>query len=183
FATLARIEVASAAVGLSIALGSALAGGGVLSLAIGTVSASMTSSLLSLLLLSKGFRPQPQFHLKAIQPYFAFGLFSAGENIVGALNRQMEILIGGLTSTSAALGLFAVPRELSLKASTLINPVVNRVGFPLMTTIREEKNLLRTTYLEVIKISAALNFPIYGALLFFAVQIVLVLRSEEHRSE
>jgi O-antigen/teichoic acid export membrane protein len=107
-----------------------------------------------------------------------FGGYMVGENLAGTLHRQADIFIGGLISSPATLGVFSVPRDLSLRVATVINPILTRIGFPVMAQIKHDRDKLKSIYLQTLRMTASVNFPIYVALAIFAQEIVVLFFGE-----
>jgi O-antigen/teichoic acid export membrane protein len=55
------------------------------------------------------------------------------------------------------------------------NPIMTRVGTPLMAEAQNDKDLLRRVYLSTIRMTSSVNFPIYGAIAAFRHEITAVV--------
>jgi O-antigen/teichoic acid export membrane protein len=55
------------------------------------------------------------------------------------------------------------------------NPIVTRVGTPLMAQAQGDRDLLKRVYLSTIRMTSSINFPIYGAMAAFRHEIVAVV--------
>ena len=91
---------------------------------------------------------------------------------------QADVFIGGLLSGTGALGLYSLPRDLSLRIALTINPIVTRVGFPVMAKSQGNIDQLKSIYLQVLRMTASINFPIYVAFALFSKEIVVLLLGE-----
>jgi len=179
FAELIRLELAAASAGFTMAIAVAIAGGGVYAMVAGTLTGSVVSTVLAWLFLSKGWRPMRRLRLGEIRHFLGFGAYMIGNNIANTFNSQMDILLGGRMLGAGTLGLYSLPRELSLRIESLVNPIVTRVGFPLMAKVQEDKPFLKSIYLKTLRMTASVNFPIYlGASVFAPDVVVLVFGSQ-----
>lgn len=175
FKALALTEIISALIGFITAVGCALVGFGVYALVYGAMTSSLLSSLLAWIFIAKGWHPQLHFNFNEIKPYFGFGGAVVTNGIVNQFNMSMDLLIGGRLLASTQLGLFSVPRNLILQIQFLINPIITRVGFPLIAQIQHDIPRVRSIFLQTINMTASVNAPIYLGLAFFAPEIVHVI--------
>lgn len=176
FAVLARIEVAAALLGFSTAIMLAAAGAGVYALVAAPLVSVGCSSVLAWLFLSKDSRPGPHFNPGGATAFIRFGAYRLGEALWSNLRMQADVFIGGLFVGPAAMGAYAVPRDLSLRvANTVVNPVVTRVGLPVMAKVQGDLAALKYVYLQTLRMTAAVNFPVYAVLAVFAEDLVAFL--------
>jgi len=175
FNRLAPIEILASLAGVLLAIFVAYMGGGVYSLVCGLLTRAAASSLLAWLFLPALYRPRFHFRLREATPYFGFGGYSTGESLANELHRNADVFAGGLVVGPAALGLYAVPRDLSMRLSSILNGIVTKIGFPVMSQVKEEPDRLRNIYLQTLRVTASINFPIYVIMALFANEIVALL--------
>lgn len=176
FSTLAVVEVASAILGFVAALIVALLHGGVYALVAALLVTSTVSSFLAWLLLSDNLRPNGQFNLREVKPYLTYGSYRLGDSLLNNLQSQADVFIGGTIVGSAAMGVYTLPRDLTLRlANTVINPVVTRVGLPVMARVQSDKAALKSIYLQTLRMTSSVNFPAYLALAVWADETVAIL--------
>lgn len=180
FRLLAQNEIGATVAGTVVAIAAALGGFGVFALVASVLVSAAINSLLAWWCLSTGQRPQLTFRLALARPFVAFGLHRVGDGFWNAARMQADIFIAGLFATPAAVAAYAVPRDLTLKiANTLINPVITRVGLPVMTRLQDDPSALRSVYLKALRLSASFNFPLYALLALFPEQIVSLLLGDQ----
>lgn len=176
FSKLAVIEAFSTIFGFVAALIVAIFNGGVFALVASILVASATSSAFSWLFLSSGLRPSLQFSFREVKPYLHYGSYRLGDSLLNNLQSQADILIGGTIAGSAAMGVYTLPRELTLKlANSVINPVVTRVGLPVMARVQDDKSALKSIYMQTLRVTSSINFPVYVAMALWADEVVAVL--------
>lgn len=175
FNRLAPIDVGSAAIGLATAVVVALLGGGVYALVAGILARACTGSLLAWAILPHEYRPRLHLHMREALPYLGFGGYSVGETIANEFHRNADVFMGGLVVGPAAMGVYSVPRDLALKTGSILNGIVTRVGFPVMSKVKGEPKRLRNIYLQTLRMTASVNFPLYVAIGLFASEIVNLL--------
>lgn len=181
FDTLARIEISAAVVACVCAIAAALLHAGVYALAIAVLASAGTSSLLAWLMLPRDFRPAWHFRLGETRAYLRFGGYLVGESIASAFHRNADVFAGGLIVGANAMGVYSVPRDLSLRVATGINSIVTRVGFPVMAQVKHDRARLKSIYLQTLRMTASVNFPVYVALGLFAKEIVALLYGPQWR--
>lgn len=175
FSTLALIEIASAGLGLIVAIFIALRGGGVYALVAAALVTAAISSVLAWWHLAGRRMPRLRIRVNEAMPFLRFGGYLIGEGFVSTLIRQADVLVAGPMTSPAALGLFSLPRDLSMRVGMVVNPIITRVGFPVMSRLQKDLPALKSVYLQTLRMTAAVNFPAYVALALFADEIVALL--------
>ncbi|MDC7696779.1 MOP flippase family protein [Vogesella indigofera] len=179
FAKLAWIEMTAAMIGLLVAIVSAKLDLGIYALVTGTLTIAGVTSLLAWLLLADGWRPSWVLDMTAIQPFLRFGYFMIGNAVASTTNTMADIFLGGRLLGAQALGLYSLPRNFSLQVAMLVNPIITRIGFPVMAKVQDQPEQLKAFYLQTISISASLNYPIYTFMMVMAPELVTLLFGRE----
>lgn len=175
FKNVAIIEVTSSALGFVVALASAYLGHGAYSLVFGGLAVSTSNTTLNWLVLSKGWHPSLHCSIPEVRSFIQFGGAMVANAFVNQLAMSADLLLGGRLLGAAALGSYVVPRNLMLQVQFLINPIVTRVGFPLISAIQDDLERVRSVYGKTLRIVLAFNAPIYLALAMFADEIVPIV--------
>jgi O-antigen/teichoic acid export membrane protein len=175
FSVLARIEVLAGLAGCIAAIALAFANAGVYALVAGMLVRASVSSALAWRQLSNGLRPSWHLRIGEVRPFLRFGGYLVGDSLTNNIRRDADVFVGGLVLGPAAMGVYSVPRDLSLRLGTAINPIITRVGFPIMSRLKKDRDKLKDVYLQTLRMTASVNFPIYVALALFADEIVALL--------
>ena len=175
FKLLAKIEIVVALISTTVVISWAFYSPSVVVLIAGMVISALLSSLLYWLFLAKGWRPRRCFNTKQMKPFFAFGAYAMCDNLLNSVNRQVDVLIGGRMFSTEALGAYSLPRDLTLRLAGVINPVITRVGLPVMAKSQHDIMQLKNIYLQTLRMTASINFPLYLTLMVFAPEIVQLL--------
>jgi len=175
FAILAKIEIAAALAGFTAAVCWAWLAPGVYALVAGVLVNGLVQTLLLWLLAADGWQPAFRLRLNEIRHFLQFGGYMMANNFVNSFNAQADILIAGRLFPAATLGVYSLPRSLSLSVAGAINPVITRVGLPVMAKAQHDKAFLKSIYLKTMRMTASINFPIYIALAVFAKESVLLV--------
>lgn len=175
FGRIGRVEMMAALAGMMAGIAAAWNGWGVYALAMSAIVVALTETTLAWLLLADGWRPQRLCDMQAVRPFLRFGFGLVGSNLASHLALSVDLLIGGRFFPAAQLGLYSVPRNLLLQAYFVTNPIVTRIGFPLMSRMQGSPDRLRTLYLAAVGASLGMNAPIYVACVLFAEELVSIL--------
>ncbi|MCV9965915.1 MOP flippase family protein [Pararhizobium sp. BT-229] len=175
FQSLAKVEILSASLGFCTAIVSAFNNAEVYALSFGYLVTAISFSLLCWLRLSRGWRPQLVFHWQEISKHLRFGGHLLGVNFANTLGAQADIIVTGRIFTAETVGMYFQPRELAMRTMMIINPIVTRVGLPLIANVQNDKAAVARIYAKTILMTSSINFPIYGAIAVFAPEVVSIV--------
>lgn len=181
FRPVVLLETTAALLGFLTALISAIAGCGVYSLVFGGMVSTISGTVFAWMFIAEGWRPMWRLCMGDVRSYLAFGGAIVGSNIVNQINMTIDILLGGRLLGAVQLGLYSVPRNLVLQVQFLVNPIVTRVGFPLIAQVQTDLKRVRSIYLKTLSMTAAINAFLYVGITFFAPDIVDVLLGDGWR--
>ncbi len=179
FSVIARIDLVAAFVGFSITVIWVSLSPTVTSIVVGLNASALTRTGMSWLLLANGWRPLLRLHVGEITQFLSFGGYIMARNIVNTIGSQADIIIGGRLLHAPDLGLYSLPRDFSLRLIAVVNPVITRVGFPVMAEAQTDQLLLKKIYLRITRMTASVNCPLYLAMAVFAPEIVLLLFGDQ----
>ena len=175
FDKLALVEMLNKGVMLIVSAAAALAGYGVHSLAYGLLVSVSVSTLLYMRIGSKIYRPAFAFDPGGIGEFARFGFYQMGERTINYFNFHIDTLLIGKLAGAADLGLYNMTKQLVLQPISIVNPILTRVAFPVMTRIQDQTGKLREVYLKQVNYLSSLNFPLCAAMVVFAGDIVQVV--------
>lgn len=175
FKPVALVEMVSAFVSSATAIVAAFLGAGVYSLVLGVLAMSLLNSLLYLTFARDGWYPRMCLRLADAAPHLRAGVYMLGTSIANTATLQADVVIVGRLLGATALGAYTVPRELCLKVMLATNPIMTRVGTPLMANAQQDKAMLRRIYLSTIRMTSSVNFPIYGFIALFRHEVTDVV--------
>jgi O-antigen/teichoic acid export membrane protein len=175
FRPVVLLEVAAALLGFGTAVGAALAGWGVYALIAGGLVSTIGGTVLAWLFLADGWPPLWRFRLADVRSYMGFGGALVANNLVNEVNRNIDLMLGGRLLGATALGLFSMPRNIVFQIQGMVNPIITRVGFPLIAQVQADISRVRAIYLKTLNMTASTNAPIYIGIAFFAPVVVRVV--------
>jgi len=164
FNGLAKIEIATSIVNSVVTIGLAFSGFGVYALIWGQLA---STSIRVLLLFSTGWKNwRPSFHFSKgdLKGYLSFGLYQMGEKTISYLNSNFDYLLIGSMLGAKPLGYYTLAYNLIIRPSSLINPVITKVAFPVFSRMQNETDRLKRGYLKVLQLLSTVNFPMMAGL-------------------
>jgi len=178
FRTVALTEITAAIAGFAVAVFAAYAGWGVYALILGALVNATGVTALAWLFLARGWRPMWRFRWADVRPFLGFGGALVANNIINEFSRSMDLLMGGRMLAASALGLYSLPRQIVFQIQGLVNPIITRVGFPLIAQVQTDIPKVRVIYLKTLNMTAATNAPLYVGVAFFAPEVVSIMLGE-----
>lgn len=169
------LEMVTAILGLGVAVALALAGWGVYALVVSGIFSSIVGSALAWRFLARGWRPGWRLRREDVRPFLGFGSALIGNKLINQVLVTVDIILGGRLLSASQLGLYSVPRNLAFQVQNIINPIITRVGFPLIAQVQADLDRVRSIYLKTMSMTAATNAPIYLGAAAFAPECVAVL--------
>jgi len=175
FKQLAKIEIMSSFANSGAAITLAVLGMGVFSLIWGQLAGV---SLRVLLLCCWGWtnwRPYFHFSKKDLNGYINFGLYQMGEKAINYFNSNLDYMLIGSLLGARALGYYSLAYNLVLTPTSMINPVITKVAFPVFSRVQDDIEKLKRGYLKVLQLLSTLNFPMMAGLAVVAPVAVPVI--------
>jgi O-antigen/teichoic acid export membrane protein len=168
-------EILSAVLGFSAAVIAAFNDWGVYALILGAIVNAVSGTGLAWLLLARGWRPMWRFKWVDVRSFLGFGGALVANNMVNEFNRSIDLLLGGRMLAASALGLYSLPRQAVFQIQGLVNPIITRVGFPLIAQVQTDISRVRFIYMKTLNMTAAINAPLYVGIAFFAPEVVGIM--------
>lgn len=149
FKLIAKISVIGALLSGVIGIVSALAGLGVWALVIQTLSHKMISAIL--ILRMNKWIPQFQFYTKNFNELFGFGWKIMVANIIESIWRELSHIVVGRCYSPATLGQYTRSKQFSNIFSDNLTAVIQRVSFPVLSSIQDDNARLKVAYRKIVK--------------------------------
>lgn len=174
FNALAKIDIFGGVISFGVVSLLAVLGYGVYGVALGTLVAAVFTTLMLLRISDDSAVPGFRMKLAEVVSYLRFGLYLVGNNLINAVGYQADIILGARLVGADAMGYYSVPRDLSIKVSAVINPIVTSVTFPLMAKANGDNDLISKMYIKTIRMTASLNCPVSIFMFLFAEEVINV---------
>lgn len=177
FKTQAKISlIASSGSGI-IGIGMAFYGFGVWSLVVQQVSRQFFNSLF--LWVFNKWRPAVEFSMKSFKELFGFGSKLMISGIINTVYQNIYYLIIGKFYTSAQLGQYTRAEQFKNIFSENLTSVVQRVSYPVLSSIQNEEERLLAAYRKIIKTTMMVAFGCMLGMAAIARPIILILIGEK----
>lgn len=179
FKQLSAIEICGSLGGAVTAIVAALSGKGVFSLIYGQLINASIRSTLFILTAQNEWRPRFHFRRSDLKGFMGFGLYQMGERGVNFLGWNLDKMIIGILLGSHTLGLYSIAYQLMVKPFQMFNPIITRITTPLLSKIQTDDELLRKTFLNMVRLTALTMFPVYIGMIVLAQPLFLLLFGEQ----
>lgn len=180
FKRIAAIVVSSSVISLILAVVLAIKGFGVYSLVFSSLAQYCISNLSFFLLGIKQNKILFRFNYRETKPFLRIGIFQVGSQVANYFNRDFDILIVGKFFGSEVLGGYSLAKQLVYRPGKMINPVLTRVGAPVLAKFQGSLEQLKRNYLKLINLVASINLPIYLGIFLFAPLMVNILYGSDY---
>jgi len=149
-------------------------------LAFGLLVASVARTGLSYVFVS--YRPLFQLNWQIVQELFDYGRWVTANSIMQFILNEGDDLVAGRFFGSEVLGTYQMAYRLSNLPATQITYVINQVIFPTYAGLQNQKRRLSQAYLETLRFTAILVFPVSAGLGFLAEPLVLTVLGKDWTS-
>lgn len=151
----------------------ALAGMGVWSLVGQQLSRQLLNT--SFLWMFCKWHPNLEFSLKSFNELFGFGSKLLLSGLINTIYQNIYYIIIGRFYASSLLGQYTRAEQFNTIFSTNLTTVVQRVSYPVLSSIQEEPERLREAYRKVIRTTMLISFACMLGLAAVAKPLILIL--------
>ena len=173
FSEIAKIDIASKFISLTVSVYFAYEGYGIYALVYGTLVGVVVQTILFMHKGLQEYKPSFVFKLNEIKEFLSFGAYQMGDKTINYFNYQIDIILIGKLLDTEALGLYAIAKQLVIKPDQLFSPLVSKVAFPVMAKMQDDILKLKVVYLKLINYLSSIIFPIYLLMFIFSNEIIL----------
>ena len=121
------------------------------------------------------WKPKMIFSKSSFKRLFSFGSKLMLSNILTSIYINLANLVIGKKYTSADLAFYNRGFTLSQFPSTNLCDVMNRIIYPLLSKVQEDRELLKKQYLKYLHLTHYLVLPLMGLLFILAEPLIIVL--------
>ncbi|TMV47496.1 MOP flippase family protein [Paenibacillus mesophilus] len=178
FNLISKVTIAAAIAGTTVTIAAAYSGYGALSLVWGQLVNSSVASVSFACLGWRTWRPKAIFAFRHIKGFIGFGLYRTGEYTVTYFNNNLDNIIIGRLLGAEALGYYTIAYNLVIIPLAKINPIINRVAFPVFSQVQDDTERLKRGYFQTLRAIGLINFPIYLGMAVVSPTLVMVLFGE-----
>lgn len=175
FYILSIVEIIAAILSMILAVVLAMNNFGVYALAYSTL---MQFAALNFLYLILGYKNHPiklHFSLKETYPFLKIGGFQVGGQMINFFSKELDVFIIGKMLGMGPLGSYNLAKQLAVKPTMFINPIITEVASPLLAAMQNDKEKLKENYVKLIKMTSILTFNIFLIIFILSDVIIYVL--------
>jgi O-antigen/teichoic acid export membrane protein len=169
----AKISIISSVVSGAVAIIMAFAGYGVWSLVIKTITTYLVISILIWVL--NEWRPSLIFSVSSIRELFAFGSNLLISGLIDTIYRNVYYIVIGKYFSARELGYYTTAEQFNNLPSSNLSTVVQRVSYPVLSSIKEDMPKLREAYKKLIKSTMFICFVLMLGLFAVSRNLILAL--------
>lgn len=158
FKTQAVVSLISVLLSGAVGLGMAYAGYGVWALVMQTVLQTALRMIFFWILAK--WRPIEKFSKESFKELFGFGSKLLASGLLDTIYRNIYTIIIGKVFSSAALGYYSRAEQFAQFPSSNLTGILQRVTFPVLSSIQNEDERLRVNYRKFLRLAAFIVFPL-----------------------
>lgn len=177
FKTQTKVSLISSISSGVIGIGMAIKGMGVWSL----VGQQLSKQLLNTILLwiYCKWRPIWEFSTRSFKEMFSFGSKLLVSGLIDSIYKNIYYLVIGRFYSSAQLGQYTRAEQFNTIFSSNLTSVVQRVSYPVLSSIQDENSRLREAYRKVVKMTMLITFACMFGLAAIAKPLIFILIGEK----
>ncbi|WP_214079178.1 lipopolysaccharide biosynthesis protein [Mesotoga sp.] len=177
FKSQTKIEVLAGLIAGIIAILMAFLGFGVWSLVVQLLSKQLIIS--TLFILNNKWKPLLVFNFSSFKRLFGFGWKMLVTGLLATLYNNVYNIIIGRVYSSSQLGYYTKSIQLRDLAAHSITTSVEKVSYPLLSQLQNERNSFKNGFMKIIKLSSFLTFPLMIGLTVAANPLIYVIFGEK----
>ena len=177
FKTQTKVSVIASLGSAVVGIGMALMGYGVWSLVGQQLSRQFLNTLF--LWVFNNWRPVLEFSKRSFKELFGFGSKLLLSGLLDTIYRNIYYIIIGRFYSAAQLGQYTRAEQFNNAFSSNLTSVVQRVSYPVLSSIQDEPERLRDAYRKVIRSSMLITFACMLGLAATAKPVILLLIGEK----
>jgi len=162
FKTQTKISITSAIVSGIVGISMAFAGCGVWALVVQHITSQLLSTIL--LIISNKWFPSLKFCKSSFNELFGFGWKMMVSSLLDTAWKELYQLIVGKFYSPATLGQYTRAKGYSQIFSTNLTAVIQRVTYPVLSEVQDEKERMLSAYRRIIKLTMFITFACMFAL-------------------
>jgi len=178
FKFISLVDIVSSVISLVFAVVLAYYNYGVYSLVYSAILLQLVSNISFFIQGIKRIGLYLHFKVSETKLFLRIGIFQVGGQVINYFNRDLDVLIIGKFFGSEVLGGYSLAKQLVYRPAQIINPILTKVGAPVLAKMQDNMIELRNKYLKLLNFISSINFVIYLGVIVFAKYLVIVLYGE-----
>lgn len=124
------------------------------------------------------WRPSAVFSLESLKGLFAFGGYFLGANILQDIARNLQGVIIGRRFSTVQMGLYSQAYKLDRISSYTLPQIIVQVLYPVYSSLQDDREEFARMLKSSVRIVAFIIFPLMGALILTAKDVIYILYGE-----
>lgn len=125
------------------------------------------------------WRPLWEFSYKSFKDLFGFGSKLLLSGLIDVFYKNVYYIVIGRYYSATQLGQYTRAEQFSTIFSSNLTSVVQRVSYPVLSSIQEEPERLRDAYRKIIKVTMLITFALMFGLAATAKPLIVILIGEK----
>jgi len=177
FKKIATLNMPSVLISGAIAIGMALNGYRVWSL----VAMFLSNQIIKLILVwwMSDWKPSFQFSKKSFRYHFDYGYKLIFSGILGVLTKEMYTLAIGKKFDVASVGYYQRANSVKSYPVSTIGSILNRITFPILSKIKEDKAKISRIYQSILKVSFFVMTAVIATLIVVSEPLFIFLFTDK----
>lgn len=177
FKTQTKVSLISSITSGVVGIGMAYCGYGVWSLVGQQVSRQLLNTIF-FWIYAKWF-PKLQFSWDSFKELFGFGWKLLVSGLIDTIWREVYQVVIGKCYSPATLGQYTRSQQFGSIFSSNLNSIVQRVSYPVLSSIQDDKERLKQAYRRIIKVTMLVTFTLMLGLAAVSKPMILVLVGDQ----
>lgn len=177
FKTQTKISLISSIISGVVGIGMALYGYGVWALAGQQISRQLLNTVF--LWIYAQWYPRFQFSMQNFKELFGFGWKLLVSGLIDTIWREIYQVIIGKCYSPATLGQYTRAHQFSSICSSNLTIIIQRVSYPVLSSIQDDKIRLKAGYKRIIKITMLITFTLMLGMAGSAESLIRVLVGDQ----
>lgn len=115
------------------------------------------------------------FSLNSFQSLFRYSSRLLLASLYGNFMQQLSSLVIGKYYSASQLGYFSQAKRLADMSSGILYTILNKVTFPILSSIQDDKNRMLSVYKQLIRMTAFISIPLIFLVAIMAEPLVIFL--------
>lgn len=177
FKTQTKINATSAIISGVIGIIMAFRGLGVWSLVIKNISSNIINAIL--LWSGSKWRPSKSFNKNSFFQLSSYGFRLLGAGLLNTIFDNLYLMLIGKFFSAQELGFYTRAKQFKDLPSNNFTLIIQRVTFPVLSTIQDDEKRLQMAYNKIFRLSAYIITPILVLLIIISKPLIVVILTEK----
>lgn len=139
---------------------------------------NLTTNVVLLWIFSK-WRPKLIYSWQSFRELFGFGSRLAASGIIDTLYKNIYLIVIGKVFNASDLGYYTRAQQFAEFPSSNVSGIIQRVTFPVLCTIQDDDERLRSVYRRFLRLAAFVVFPLMIGLAAVAHPFITLVLTEK----